>query len=89
MNKEKTPKPTSDSAVGVEKLVRRKTRLKLFVWTGFSPDYTSGLAFAIAKDETEARKLIEQDRGCGVYTWGELKIYPLTRKIAKSVSGGG
>lgn len=73
----------------IERKVRRKARLRLFVWERFCPDYTIGLAFAIAKDETEARKLIEQDRGCGVYFWGELKIYPLTRKIAKSVSGGG
>ena len=30
--------------------------LRLFVWDGFCPDYTSGLAFAIAEDETDARK---------------------------------
>lgn len=66
-----------------------KTRLKLFVWTGFSPDYTSGLAVAIAKDETEARKLIIAERGFNVSDWGELKVHPLTRKIAYSVSGGG
>ena len=39
-----------------------KSKLKLFVWTEFSPDYTSGLAFAIAKDEPEARKLVEAFR---------------------------
>ena len=63
--------------------------LRLFVWTDFSPDYTSGLAFAIAKNEAEARKLIEKKRGYEVYTWGDLKIYPLTKRIARSVSGGG
>jgi hypothetical protein len=68
---------------------KRKSKLKLFVWTGFSPDYTDGLAFAIAKDETEARKLIETQRGYEVYQWGELSVHPLTRKIARSVSGGG
>lgn len=66
-----------------------KSKLKLFVWTRFSPNYTSGLAFAIAKDETEARKLIIAERGFGVSEWGELKIHPLTRKIACSVGGGG
>jgi len=66
-----------------------KPRLKLFVWTNFSPDYSEGLAFAIAKDETEARIMVEKDRGFGVYTWGSLKIYPTTRRIARSVSGGG
>lgn len=64
-------------------------RLKLFIWTDFSPDYTGGLAFAIAKDETEAKKLVEKDRGYGVYTWGDLEIKPISRRIARSVSGGG
>ena len=64
-------------------------KLRLFVWTGFCPDYTSGLAFAIAKDETDARKQIENERGYTVYTWGDLTIYPLTKRIARSVSGGG
>ena len=64
-------------------------KLRLFVWTGFCPDYTSGLAFAIAKDETDARKQIEKDRGYTVYTWGDLTIYPLTKRIARSVAGGG
>ncbi|GAG27365.1 unnamed protein product [marine sediment metagenome] len=63
--------------------------LKLFIWTEFCPDYTSGLAFAIAKDETDARKLIEEERGFNVYEWGNLEIKPLSRRIARSVSGGG
>ena len=63
--------------------------MKLFIWTGFSPDYTSGLAFAIAKDETEARALIEKERGFKVYEWGELEVRPLNRKVARCVSGGG
>ena len=62
--------------------------LKLFVWTNFSPDYTAGLAFAIAKDETDARKQIESKRGYEVYSWGDLTIHPLTRKFAASVGGG-
>ena len=64
-------------------------KLRLFVWADFNPDYTSGLAFAIAKDETDARKQIEKERGCTVSTWGDLTIYPLTKRIARSVSGGG
>jgi len=66
-----------------------EANLRLFVWTEFCPDYSSGLAFAIAKDETDARKLIERQRGYEVFTWGKLNIYPLTRRIAQSVSGGG
>ena len=64
-------------------------KLRLFVWTGFCPDYTSGLAFAIAKDETDARKLIEKERGHEPDSWGALKIFPLTKRIARSVAGGG
>ncbi len=78
-----------DDSRPVEKLVRRKARLRLFVWTGFSPDYTSGLAFAIAKDETEAKKLIEKTHGYSPSTWGDLEVLPLTKKTAFSVSGGG
>ena len=63
--------------------------LRLFVWTGFSPDYTDGLAFAIAKDEADARNLIEKECGYPVCTWGDMTIYQLTNRIARSVAGGG
>jgi len=64
-------------------------KLRLFIWTGFCPDYTEGLAFAVAADETEARKLIEKGRGYAVHTWGNLEIRPLADRVARSVSGGG
>ena len=64
-------------------------KLKLFIWTGFCPDWSSGLAFAIAKDETEAKKLIIKERGMEVYRWGDLEIRPLLRRVARCVSGGG
>lgn len=63
--------------------------MKLFVWTGFSPDYTDGLAFAIAKDAPEAMRLIEDDRGFEVFTWGKLTIHDIETPFAKSVCGGG
>ena len=63
-------------------------RLKLFVWTNFAPDYTGGLAFAIAENETEARQLVVAERGYSVYYWGDLTIYPISKKIARCVSGG-
>ena len=66
-----------------------KVKLKLYVWTDFSPDYTGGLAFAIAHDEAEARKMIEADREYEIYSWGNLTIHPVTRRFAKSVPGGG
>ncbi len=65
------------------------TKLKLFIWTDFCTDYTSGLAFAIAKDETDARKQIEKERGHPVLDWGDLEIKPLSRRVARCVSGGG
>ena len=69
-----------------------KSKLKLFVWTDFNPDWTSGLAFAIAKDEKEARKMIIKLYSQGnhePYNWGTLTIHPLTKKICDYVSGGG
>lgn len=70
-------------------MTRTKPKLRLFVWTDFCPDYTSGLAFAIAEDETEARKLVVERYGGEPYTWGDLTIHPLTRKSAYYVTGGG
>jgi len=63
--------------------------LKLFIWTSFCPDYSSGLAFAIAQDETEAREMVEKEMGYDIYVWGDLEIVPLTDKVARAVSGGG
>lgn len=63
-------------------------KLKLFIWTGYSPDYTGGLAFAIAEDETQARDLIEKERGYDVYDWGELEVREI-EPVAREVSGGG
>lgn len=64
------------------------TKLKLFIWTGFSPDYTSGLAFAVAKDEKEARALVEKQRGYQVHTWGTLEVRRIDQRVARCVSGG-
>jgi len=67
----------------------KKPELRLYVWDNFNPDYTEGLAFAIAGSEKEARKLIEQDRGFPVSDWGPLCVRPLNQRYATSVSGGG
>ena len=64
-------------------------KLKLYVWTGFNPDYYDGLAFAIAHDEEEARQLVEKQRGVEVSEWGKLEVHPIDRHIARCVSGGG
>ena len=68
--------------------VKKKQRLRLFVWTNFESNYSGGIAFAIAKDEFEASKLVEKDRGYPPYLWGNLKTYPTNKKIAFSLSGG-
>ena len=60
-------------------------KLKLYVWTGFSPDWADGLAFAIAKSEEEAREQVIHVYGT-VYTWGEVKVKPL-KKCAYAASG--
>ena len=64
-------------------------KLKLFIWSDFSPDYTPGLAFAIAKDETEARKLVTKEHGYEPYEWGDLEIRRLDHRVARCVTGGG
>lgn len=66
----------------------KKSKLKLFVWTDFCPDYTSGLAFALAPDAETAMKMIKDKQGYEP-TWGDLHIHELNDPIAYSVSGGG
>ncbi len=63
---------------------------KLYVWTDFNPDWTSGLAFAIADSEEQAREIILKKRsGREPYDWGDLQIHSLKSNIGFCVSGGG
>jgi hypothetical protein len=64
-----------------------KRKLKLFIWTDFCTDYTEGLAFAIARDETEARELILKEYG-EIYQWGNLEVKSVSARIARAVCGG-
>jgi len=64
-------------------------KLKLFIWSDFCPDYNGGMAIAIAHGESEARKLIEKERGFRVHDWGKLEVKRLDQRIARCVSGGG
>lgn len=67
----------------------KKSKLKLYIWTEFEPDYTDGLAFAIAETEEEARELVrKEEEGVKVYDWGKLEVKDIS-KCARSVSGGG
>lgn len=63
--------------------------LKLFVWAEWAPNYTDGLAFAIAETEEQARKLIYDERGFCTTEWGPCQVFDLNTPIAFSVYGGG
>ena len=66
----------------------KKRVLKLFIWTGFCPDYSGGMAIAIAKDEAHARKLIIKEYGGHIYIWGDLEVRRLDHTVARAVEGG-
>ena len=66
----------------------KNKELKLFVWSGFCPDYSSGLAFAIAENEEEAKKLVRKEYGGEPYSWGTLEVKSLAKKTSYYVVGG-
>lgn len=68
---------------------KKRRRLKLFVFEGFSPDYTDGLAFALARNEEHAKELIEKAYGCRVGTWGTLVTFSAKKPVARAILGGG
>jgi len=67
---------------------KKKPALKLYVWDDFTPDYTSGLAFAIATSEKDAREQIIGLCGFNPDDWGEVQIFPLNNRIAFKCYGG-
>lgn len=66
-------------------------KYQLYVWNEFNPDYTDGLAFAIARSEEEAKGMIAEEMGFTPRerAWGALSIHPLNKPVAFAVSGGG
>lgn len=62
--------------------------MKLYVWTGFSPDSTDGLAFAVAESEAEARRAVAKALGVEPYFWGDLTIHPVSETFADAAYGG-
>jgi len=67
--------------------------LQLFVFEDFNPDYTDGLAFAIAASADEAKAMIRKHRhhvyGCDVEpVWGKMKVFAVDKRVARAVSGG-
>ena len=69
--------------------MKRKKTLMLYVYTDFCPDYTGGLAFAIATSKAEAKNLIAAKCDTvNIYDWGVLHVLPLTEVHAFCVLGG-
>ena len=64
----------------------KKPVMKLFVWTDFCPDWSGGLAFAIAPDLETAQQMIAE--GYNIHDWGELEVFDLSEPRAFSVMGG-
>jgi hypothetical protein len=64
-------------------------KLKLFVFDGFCPDFSDGLAFAIAETEEEAKKIIIKEIFTDPKDWGILRIHDLSEKVGYGVRGGG
>jgi hypothetical protein len=62
---------------------------RLFVWEGFAPNYTDGLAFAIAENVEEAKQMVINAVGYDPSDWGELCELPISERVSFAVSGGG
>ena len=62
--------------------------MKLFIWTNFAPNWSGGLAFAVAKNEAQARELIIKEHGFNPMYWGNLEVMRLNLPVARAVSGG-
>jgi hypothetical protein len=63
--------------------------MKLYVWTGFCPDYTDGLAVAVAESIEQAQQLVTAEKGYEPFEWGSLQVFELTEPRAFCISGGG
>jgi len=69
--------------------LKKDDEIKLFVWTQFEPDFNSGLAFAVAKTEEEAKNIIIKNRGDFlIQEFGDVKILEIKSGIGFSVTGG-
>jgi hypothetical protein len=64
-------------------------KMKLYVWTGFCPDYTDGLAVAVAETIEQAQQLVTAEKGYEPFEWGVLQVFELTEPRAFCISGGG
>ncbi len=65
------------------------TKLRLYVWTGFCPDWSDGLAIALADSEDDARKQIIKQCAFEPHNWGTLEVRRPDWRFATYVYGGG
>ena len=67
--------------------MKKDIELKLYVYEGFQPNYTGGIAFAIAASEEKAKKLIAKKFGRPPKDWGKLTILAI-QPVAFCIAGG-
>ena len=63
----------------------------IFIWLEFAPDYSNGLAFAIASNEQQAREYVIEKLGYNPDDWGPCESYCLAEvsEIAGAIAGSG
>jgi hypothetical protein len=66
---------------------------QVFLFEDFCSDFYDGMAFAIARDENEAKELIieqfSKHHSKEPYEWGKMSVWPVDTKMAAFVCGGG
>ena len=62
--------------------------MNLYVWDEFAPDWSDGLAFAIAPSLERARELVEIECGYSPSDWGPYTEYPVDEETAEACTGG-
>jgi hypothetical protein len=70
-------------------IISEETDMKLFVWAEFLPDIVDGLAFAVARNEKEAKKLVISSMGLNPSNWGPIQVLPLNKPVGFGVHGCG
>jgi len=75
----------------IDEAIKMKNKLKLFVWEDVLSDFTSGIAFAIAETEQEAREILLNKESClasdASFNGHKPKVY--NDKMCYTLWGGG
>ena len=69
-------------------MTETEKKLYMYVWREFAPDWTDGLAVAIAEDERQARELVIEDAGYEPDDWGPVDVYEIGLPVAFACTGG-